>query len=175
MVTVSRPLWVANGLNELGIHEKVGAGSNPTIMRWAKDEGGYIAKTFTDDDIAWCSLYANHLLTAVGLRGTEDLWALNWDSDKNWPNVKLQGPAVGAFAPMKRDGGGHIGVIVGRFSNGTLALLAGNQGNAVTIAQIPQSRPLSYRWPIGPSLPTKVGFSQLPIVGANGIPAQSET
>lgn len=169
-----RALWLMNGLNEIGIHEVVGRGSNPKILRWAKDEGGYVATVFTDDDIAWCSLYANHLLTAVGLPGTETLWALDWDSDRTWPNKKLPGPALGAFAPMKRSGGGHIGVIAGRFKDGRLALLAGNQGNTVSIAGIPKDRPLSYRWPAGATLPTVVGFDKLPIIVANGAYA-SET
>jgi len=50
------------------------------------------------------------VLTKVGLQGTETLWALDWS---NW-GTRLPGPAVGAFAPMKRQGGGHIAIVVGR-------------------------------------------------------------
>jgi hypothetical protein len=46
------------------------------------------------------------VLTKVGLQGTETLWALDWS---NW-GTRLPGPAVGAFAPMKRQGGGHIAI-----------------------------------------------------------------
>ena len=65
------------------------------------------------------------VLTKVGIKGTETLWALDWDK---W-GQKLPGPAVGAFAPMKREGGGHIAIVVGRDTRGNLMCLGGNQSD----------------------------------------------
>jgi hypothetical protein len=62
-------------------------------------EGGAIAKMYKEDAIPWCALYANMVLIKVGLQGTKTLVALDWS---NW-GTRLAGPAVGAFAPMKRD------------------------------------------------------------------------
>ena len=109
------------------------------------------------------------ILKKVGLKGTETLWALDWDA---W-GVKLQGPAVGAFAPMKRitqDGqvAGHIVVIVGRDKSGNLLGLGGNQDDAVNIRAIPVARPLSFRWPNGVGLPKNAGFDQLPVLKSDG-------
>jgi uncharacterized protein (TIGR02594 family) len=111
---VSDPMWVQYGKRYLKLKEGVGSADNPEILQWGKDEGGDIAREFTHDSIPWCSLFANMILTKCGLKGTETLWALDWDSDTKWPNSRLAGPAVGAFMPMKRTGGGHITVCVGR-------------------------------------------------------------
>jgi hypothetical protein len=37
---IGRPLWLQAGLRLLGTKEKPGAGDNPVIIDWAKDEGG---------------------------------------------------------------------------------------------------------------------------------------
>lgn len=114
-----------------------------------------------------CALFANHILTKVGLKGTETLWALDFAG--KWPCVRLAGPAVGAFAPMKRNGGGHIMVIVGRDQLGNIMGLGGNQSDAVTIAPFAVSRlNQGFYWPKGPSLPPYVGLRSLPIVKSNG-------
>ena len=132
------------------------------------EEGGAIAVAYKDDLIPWCALYANMVLTKVGIKGTETLWALDWNS---W-GQKLTGPAVGAFAPMKRDGGGHIAIVVGRDKDGRLLCLGGNQNDNVTIAVVPVERPLSFRWPAAVALPLNIGFDSLPIIGSTGLVQQ---
>lgn len=162
------PLWVTAALKMLGTREVAGSGNNPTILEWAKEEGGAVAQNYRADSTAWCALAANHVLTKAGLRGTETLWALDFNSSTAWPNVKLSGPARGAFAPMKRNGGGHIIVVMGRTADGHLAAWGGNQSDNVTINSIPKDRPLSFRWPAGVALPKRVGFENLPIVKSDG-------
>ena len=164
---ITRPLWLEAGLKYLGTKEFSGSKDNPTIIDWAKEEGGDIASEFTHDSIPWCALFANHILTKVGLKGTETLWALDFAG--KWPCVRLAGPAVGAFAPMKRQGGGHIMVIVGRDQIGNVMGLGGNQSDAVTIAPFAVSRlNQGFYWPRGVSLPPHVGIRSLPIVKSNG-------
>lgn len=159
-----RPLWLIEGLNWVGLQESAGAADNPVIRQWAVAEGGEVAKDYQHDSIPWCSLYANMVLSKIGLRGTETLWALDW---ANW-GQKLPGPAVGAFAPMQRKGGGHIAIVVGRDQNGNLMCLGGNQEDAVNIKPFPADRPLCYRWPDGLRLPAKFGLDTLPLIDSDG-------
>jgi uncharacterized protein (TIGR02594 family) len=110
------------------------------------------------------------VLSKVGLKGTETLWALDWE---NW-GKKLPGPAVGAFAPMKREGGGHIAIVVGRDQNGNLMCLGGNQEDAVNITPFPPDRPLSFRWPDGVPPPAKCGLDTLPLISSDGSVSTTE-
>jgi hypothetical protein len=118
------------------------------------------------------------VLTKVGIKGTETLWALDW---ANW-GEKLAGPAVGAFAPMTRAGGvgtpdapttTHTAEIdtspsFGRDSQGNLMCLGGNQSDRVSIVPFPAARPLSFRWPVGVPLPLKTGLGSLPLMRSDG-------
>lgn len=166
---VERPLHLVEAMKWLGTEEILGAKDNPEIIGWAREEGGAIARDYKHDSIAWCALFENMQLTKVNLKGTETLWALDFNSDTKWPNVKLSGPAVGAVVPMKRDGGGHVATVVGRTLDGNLACIGGNQSDKVSIAAFPLSRPESFRWPLGISLPQLVGFKTLPIVNSAGV------
>jgi uncharacterized protein (TIGR02594 family) len=169
-----RPLWLEAGLNLLGTREGVGAKDNPVIIDWAKDEGGYIAKEYTHDSIPWCALFANHCLTKVGLKGTGTLWALDFAG--KWPAIKLAGPAVGAFAPMLRDGGGHITIVVGRDQHGNIMGLGGNQSDAVTIAPFATSRlNKGFWWPSDVPPPGRTGVTTLPIVRSDGRVSNKES
>jgi len=164
---ITRPLWLEAGIKLLGTKEGAGSADNKEIINWAKEEGGSIEAAYTHDSIPWCALFANHILTKVGLKGTGTLWALDFAG--KWPAIRLAGPAVGAFAPMKRNGGGHIMVVVGKDQVGNIMGLGGNQSDAVTIAPFAVSRlNQGFWWPIGPSLPANVGFKSLPIVKSNG-------
>lgn len=164
---VERPLWLQAGMALIGVKETIGVKDNSLIIDWAKDEGGSIAKTYTHDSIPWCALFANHLLTKSGLKGTESLWALDFAGQ--WPSVKLIGPAVGAFAPMLRDGGGHIGVVVGQDQRGNVMLLGGNQSDAVNIKPFAKSRlNKGFWWPDSVPIPKQIGFSSLPVVKSDG-------
>ena len=165
-----RPLWLIEGLKWLNTEEASGSSDNPQILDWARQEGGSIANVYRQDSIPWCSLYANMVLTKVGLRGTETLWALDW---ANW-GIELPGTAVGAFAPMKRDGGGHIAIVVGRDQHGNLMCLGGNQSDCVNIRPFPAERPLSFRWPKEAPPPARIGFERLPLVRSDGELSRNE-
>jgi uncharacterized protein (TIGR02594 family) len=162
--TDPRPLWVIEGLKWLNLREGRGGTDNSTIMDWAENEGGTIAQVYKHDEIPWCALFANMVLTKVGIKGTETLWALDWDK---W-GQKLPGPAVGAFAPMKREGGGHIAIVVGRDTRGNLMCLGGNQSDSVSIIPFPADRPRSFRWPVGVAVPSKASLESLPLMKSAG-------
>ena len=159
------------GLKWLNLREGRGGAENSEILNWARDEGGAIARDYKHDAIPWCALFANMVLTKVGIKGTETLWALDWDK---W-GQKLPGPAVGAFAPMKREGGGHIAIVVGRDTHGNLMCLGGNQSDTVSIIPFPADRPRSFRWPVGVPAPLKAGFESLPLMRSDGRVSTKET
>jgi len=179
---IQRPLWLEAGIALVGTKEFAGAKNNPVIIDWAKAEGGDIAKAYTHDSIPWCALFANHVLTKVGLEGTETLWALDFNADRmqkrlghRWPAVRLAGPAVGAFAPMLRDGGGHITIVGGKDQHGNVMGVGGNQSDAVTIAPFAVSRlNEGYWWPAGVPMPDKIGMSHLPIITSTGKVSSNE-
>jgi hypothetical protein len=67
-------------------------------------------------------------------------------------------------AVFGRDGGGHVGFVVGE-SAAHLHILGGNQSNSVSIAPIAKRRLLGLRWPRGhPS-----GTIKLPRMAGGGI------
>jgi uncharacterized protein (TIGR02594 family) len=169
--TDTRPLWVIEGLKWLNLREGRGGIENPEILAWAREEGGAIAKNYKRDEIPWCALFANMVLTKLGIKGTETLWALDWN---RWGH-KLPAPAVGAFAPMKREGGGHIAIVVGRDTRGNLMCLGGNQSDIVSIIPFPANRPLSFRWPVGVPIPLKAGLESLPVMRSDGRISTKET
>lgn len=171
---VGRPLWLEAGLKFVGTKEIIGAKDNPVIIDWAKDEGGDIAKSYTHDSIPWCALFQNMMLTKAGLKGTETLWALDFAG--KWPSVKLIGPAVGAFAPMLRNGGGHIICVVGRDQHGNIMGLGGNQSDKVSIIPFPMSRlNKGFWWPSSVAPPVKIGITSLPVVRSDGKVSSKES
>lgn len=175
-----RPLWLQAGLKLIGTKETPGTKDTKAILDWADEEGGAIEQQYTHDSIPWCALFANVCLTRAGLKGTETLWALDFNADamkkrigRRWPAVKLPDLAVGAFAPMTRKTAtgiaGHIILVVGRDQHGNVMGLGGNQDDAVNIKPFARSRlNQGFWWPEGVSLPRLVGFSDLPIVKSNG-------
>lgn len=157
-----KPPWLITAVELLGTRETPGGRDNAAIIQWAKDEGGKIAAQYTHDEIPWCALFANHILTKNGFPGTETLWALDFAG--KWPCVKLDGPALGAFAPMLRNGGGHITVIAGRTKAGNYVGIGGNQSDSVCYAEFAASRlNKDFWWPISYPLPA-TGFNLLPVL-----------
>lgn len=170
---LARPLWLEAGIKLIGIKEGVGSKDNKVIIDWAKDEGGDIAKEYTHDSIPWCALFINHILTKAGLKGTETLWALDFAG--KWPSIRLTGPAVGAIAPMLRNGGGHVITIVGKDQHGNIMGLSGNQSDQVSIIPFPMSRlNKGFWWPKDVTPPQNIGLGSLPIIKSDGKLSKNE-
>lgn len=79
----------------------------------------------------------------------------HWYRARAWADwgVPLDRPAHGCVVVFARTGGGHVGLVVGEDNAGRLAVLGGNQGDAVNIRSFDRSRVLAYRWPPGRELP----------------------
>lgn len=135
------PEWYAIAWGERGQKEHSGPGDNPRILAY-QTACSYNAK---DEDVPWCSSFANWVMKQAGIRGSGEASARSW---LNW-GQKLDKPRRGAIAVLTRPGSttnGHVTFYVGE-ENGKLKLLGGNQENQVKISYYDKSRLLSYRWP----------------------------
>lgn len=119
-----------------------------------------------DDETAWCAAFTGAMLAEHDLRLPKN--PLSARAYLDLPTV-LDRPAVGALAIFWRNSPtaweGHIGIIAGKTKDGKLAVISGNQNNAVTCVGYDTSRLLGYRWP---NIRPHPGRYNLPIVGTNG-------
>ena len=134
------PVWLTEARKHLGLTEIPGPKHNATILGWVKRLGGW----FTDDETPWCGTFVAHCMGTIGDRPPK-----NWFRARDWASWgKPTPPRVGAIAVFGRQGGGHVGFVVGE-SPSHLYVLGGNQSNMVNIAPIAKDRLLALRWPAG--------------------------
>ncbi|ELA6496136.1 TIGR02594 family protein [Salmonella enterica] len=144
---MSEPVWLVEGRKYIGEKEIKGPQHNPLILQFWKDikRGG-----IKDDETPWCAAYVGGVLERSGIKSSRFESAssyLSWGSE-------LKEPALGCVVVFTREGGGHVGFVVGKSPNGDLMVLGGNQSDAVNIRAFARSRVTGYRWPAGvPDLP----------------------
>jgi uncharacterized protein (TIGR02594 family) len=154
------PPWLVIATSLLGIYELPGDRDNPTILGWARELGGMIAREYKHDATPWCQLFVQYCLLKGGQPHLDSLWAL----DNAAYGVRLPGPARGAIGTKTRNGGGHTFVIAGRSASGMLVIRGGNQSDMVCDEEIDPSQLHSSAWSKDYPLPAAIGFSHLPIV-----------
>lgn len=134
--------WMAEARKYIGEQEIKGSQNNPLIEQWWRDikRGG-----IKDDETPWCAAFTGAMLEHVGIRSSR------FESAKSYITwgMGLEEPVYGCVAVLTREGGGHVGFVVGLTQRGELLILGGNQGDAVNIRAFPRSRITTYRWPIG--------------------------
>jgi uncharacterized protein (TIGR02594 family) len=94
---------------------------------------------------AWCAAFVNATLAKSGQQGTGSNMArsfLDWGQGVDQPQpgdigVLPRGDANGPY--------GHVGFVKGLNPDGTVALLAGNQGDAVSVQNYPADQFLGFR------------------------------
>lgn len=146
------PKWLTVARSLIGTKEIPGPQHNSWIAKgWARLGAGW----FNDDETPWCGFFVAHCMDAAGQpypgKG-EFARAKAWAT---WGRACQ--PVVGAVVVFERDGGGHVGFLVGA-SAANYYVLGGNQSNAVNITPIAKSRAVATRWPA--ALPVRV--SSLP-------------
>lgn len=149
------PDWLLAARALIGTREIVGPKHNNWIVgQWAK----LGASWFNDDETPWCGLFVASCLQAVGLafpgKGAFAR-ALAW---KDWG--KPCPPQLGAVAVFQREGGGHVGFLVGESAT-EVYVLGGNQGNMVSIMPLAKSRMVACRWPAERSMSAAVKLPQM--------------
>jgi uncharacterized protein (TIGR02594 family) len=155
------PPWLARMNAILGLYEFAGSADNPAIIGMARACGGNIARNYKHDATPWCALAINYCLVASGLPGNGSLWALDFSRY----GTKLSGPALGAIATKKRQGGGHVFLVVGCTADGQLVGRGGNQSDMVCDQEFDPGEIVTYRWPAGyPAPALREAGGWLPIV-----------
>jgi len=127
----------------LGLKEWPGAKHNPAVVALFAKAGH---AEIHDDETPWCAAFVGAVLAEAGARGTG---ALNARSYMKWGEaVDISDAKAGdvvVFWRGSRDGWqGHVAFFVG-FKAGQIAVLGGNQGNAVSIAPYASARLLGVR------------------------------
>lgn len=133
------PKMLLEALKTYGTVEVPGAGSNPTILGWAKEVG--LERSYTADSIPWCGLWMALIArragkwTSASSAPRRPLWALSWAT---WGDDGGQ-PELGDVLVFQRPGGGHVGLYVGEDTR-CYHVLGGNQRDAVSIARVDKAR-----------------------------------
>jgi len=137
------PAHMVEALKHYGTLEIAGKGSNPNIMKWAKEVG--VFGWYNDDDVPWCGLF-------VGVCMKRATWPIKTDllSALSWANfgdkVSNGQESYSDILVFVRPGGGHVGFYVGENDHAFL-VLGGNQSNAVCLAWISKDRLFACRRP----------------------------
>jgi len=126
----------------LGTKEGEGPQNNPLIMEMYASVG---ADWVEHDSVAWCAAFLGHCLERAGIRSTRKLTARSYLTFGE--PVELKDAREGDIVVFKRGNvswQGHVGFYVSDGS-GKIAVLGGNQSNAVTIAKYPKTSLLGIR------------------------------
>ena len=155
--------WIAEARKHIGQREIKGAKHNPFIVGLWPAIG---VTWFKDDETAWCAGYANYCLKKGGKPTLKPGVAARALAFKDY-GVGLIKPAYGCLAGKERNGGGHVGFVVGRDQFGNLMILGGNQGDACKIAPFKESDFVAFRWP---GTYPAAGRFELPLLSSDGRP-----
>jgi len=128
-------------LDQYGLREVAGEADNPGIMEMAKECG---FTHYKHDEIAWCSLLMNWAAFKTGYQRSNSLAARSWLGIGEPTETPQMGDIV-VFWRISPDGPyGHVGLYIGT-RNGLIYVLAGNQGNEVSIVGFTTEKLLGYR------------------------------
>lgn len=132
--------WMIEAKKALNRHEVY---DNAWLKTWLASDGHTLGDPA---QLPWCGDFVE---TPIRLTlPTEPVprnpyWALNW---RSFGIATL--PTYGCVASIKRQGGGHVGFIVGE-DNGRYYMAGGNQSNKSSVVPVDKGRfvPESFRWP----------------------------
>lgn len=140
------PSWLLVAWSLRG-HKELAKGDNGAIQLMFHDVATNDAAD-TRDEVPWCAAFVGSCLTRAGYPSSRSLLAKSYLTY----GKALDGPALGALVVFNRGSSpaaGHVGFVVG-WDEGTVYVLGGNQGNAVTVTPFARSRALAYRQPYTP-------------------------
>lgn len=176
--------WISEARKHVGLKEDTSKSKhNPTILYMLSKMGKYSGESkawWAEDETAWCGLFVGYCLGESGRHVIKE-----WYRARAWESVemtKLSQPAYGCIVTFTRQGGGHVGFVVGKDKLGNLMVLGGNQSNSVSITPFAVSRVTGYYWPSmwDAQIKTKTlstpaaGRYDLPLLDSNGIVSTQE-
>jgi len=171
MAVNSEPVWLVEARKYIGLKEIKGPRHNSIILRmWEVIHSPW----FKDDETPWCAGFVGFVLENVGIRSTRSARARSYE--KFGIDLRFR-PALGAIVVFTRNGGGHVGFIVGVDRSGNWMVLGGNQADMVKISPYvrygqPGSRVSAVVWP-GKFWPAEHRY-RLPILRSDGILLKNE-
>lgn len=110
-----------------------------------------------------CGVFVAHCFRISGMQLPK-----YWMRAKDWGNgwgTRLDKPVPGCVVVFERQGGGHVGFVLGRTNLNELVVIGGNQSNSVNIAKFNQDRVFGYYWPRDFSQPLDTILPVLTVVG----------
>lgn len=138
----------------IGIKEVPGQSSNPEILAMLRLDNSWPA----NDEVAWCSAFANKIAWSLRLPRSKNLAARSWlmVGEPIPLNAAEAGFDVVVLKQSEADPGpeelkfrGHVGFFAGLETLGDgsqrVHVLGGNQGDAVSVTSFPASRVLGVR------------------------------
>jgi len=136
--------WMAIARRKLGIHEIPGPEANAFIVECLESTTlGHPENQ--SDETAWCSAFANRVMQLAGYDGTNSAWARSWLDWGREPADKEFAPGV-VVVLSRGPHSGHVGFL-DSWTEDTVTLIAGNQGDSVSYANFPMSRVIGFRVP----------------------------
>lgn len=162
--------WIAEGRKLIGVEEN--ANTSKVVAMWrdgfeASGQAGRMKESvWNQASTPWCGGFVAACLARAGLGKHVPK---DFPLARAWAKVgaPLSKPAYGCVVVFTRDGGGHVGFVVGKDAKGNLMVLGGNQGNTVCIKPFSKARVLAYRWCGKGSAPLAERFD-LPLLSSDG-------
>ncbi len=149
---MNEPDWLRDARKNIGERETLGPNDSPFIRKildkfnaqWLKGQ-------------PWCGGAVAYWMSNAGFEPPQA-----WFRAKAWLDwgIKQRFPSVGSVVVFEREGGGHVGLVVGVDGLGRLLVLGGNQGDSVKISPFDKDRVSGYRWPSNADWPAS---DQLPV------------
>lgn len=136
------PPWIVTALAELGVSEIPGKENEKRILEYHS----FTKLRATEDEVPWCSSYACFSMERSGFAGTRSAAASSWETYGN----KITYPVFGCIAVLLRGSDAtkrHVGFFMGFHGKDSILLLAGNQGDKVSIEPFLKSHVVGYRLP----------------------------
>lgn len=135
----------------VGLHEVAGSVHNPAILGMLQ----LVVPAIHDDETPWCSAFANYIAWLLALPRSNNLMARSW---LRVGTAVAMGEARPGFhiVVLARGGGfqpgqevinapGHVGFFAGFDGDDKIRVLAGNQGDMVSVASFAKARVLGVR------------------------------
>lgn len=133
--------WIIEAKKYIGLKEIPGPKHNHILISWLER----LKAWYRDDETPWCGLLVAHCFDICGMK-IPKLWMRAKEWSNNW-GTRLLKPVPGCVVVFERQGGGHVGFVIGKTKLNDLVVLGGNQSNMVNLAKFDPARVVGYFWP----------------------------